>query len=86
MSADQTNVPAVTRLPDGSYRGVIADGALLHPIALRTMDETGVDRVRIQLGAYEPGVDHPIMYTFEMDRSGVVHNISPGPGVVNSNN
>lgn len=49
MSADQTNIDSLTPLPGGGYRCVISDGSPILPLAMRIMEETGANRVRVRL-------------------------------------
>ncbi|KAF5580274.1 uncharacterized protein FSUBG_13427 [Fusarium subglutinans] len=88
MSADQTNDPAVTRFPNGSYGGVTSDTTILYSVAMRSMEETGAESVTIHLSGHGPNVDNPTIFTYEMDRSGALRFVSSRPGVLpaNSNN
>ncbi|KAF4415660.1 hypothetical protein FACUT_13220 [Fusarium acutatum] len=88
MSADQNNISSIAPIPGGGYRAVITDGDAIYPMAMRIMEETGANRVRIQLRADQPGVDNPTVYTAEIDHSGGFRFISRGPAIPsgNSNN
>ncbi|KAI1019938.1 hypothetical protein LB503_006094 [Fusarium chuoi] len=83
MSADQTNIDSLTPLPGGGYRCVISDGSPILPLAMRIMEETGANRVRVRLAP--DGVENPTVYTAEIDRSGGFRFISRGPDVPSDN-
>ncbi|RBA18421.1 hypothetical protein FPRO05_10716 [Fusarium proliferatum] len=63
----------------GGYHGVTADMEQIISIAVRTLEENDVDRVRISLSGHEP-VNNPMTFIYEMDRSGALRFISSRPG------